>query len=87
MTSTQANPARKLFPIQWKYRRNRTGLGTKITVTCANTLMAKVKTSILNKNALKLLVWKPSIDIIWDSKHMMFLKPDGNSKSTVPHAV
>ena len=70
-----------------KYKRNRTALGTKITVTCANTLMAKVKTNILNKNALRLLVWKRSIDIIWDFKHMMFLKPDGNPKSAAPHAV
>ena len=44
-----------------------------MTVSCVNNFMAKVKTNILNKNALRLLVWKRSIDIIWAFKHMKFL--------------
>ena len=43
-----------------------------MTVACVNNFMAKVKTNILHKNALRLLVWKRSIDVIWHFKHMTF---------------
>ena len=53
-TSAQASPARKLLPINSMgkktiYRRIKTALGTKMTVACANILMSKVETNILNR--------------------------------------
>ena len=66
--------------IQWEkktiYRRSKTALGTKMTVACANILMSKVETNILNRKKcvkLKPLVWKRFIDVIWEFKHTTFL--------------
>ena len=80
-TSAQASPARKLLPINSMekktiHRRSKAALGTKMTVACANILMSKVETNILNRKRfvkLKPLVWKRFIDVIWEFKHTTFL--------------
>ena len=42
-------------------------MGTKIAVSFANILMAKIKTEILSKTAFKPTVWKRYIDDIFFS--------------------
>ena len=45
--------------------------------------MPKGETNILNKSALKPLVWKRFIDDIWELKQATFLSQMGNRKSAV----
>ena len=54
-----------------------------MTVACANIFMhmAKGEINILNKSALKPLVWKGFIDDIWELKQTTFLSQMGSLKS------
>ena len=63
---------RALRLIQWK--KNIYLQTDKMTVACANIFMAKVETNILNKSALKPLVWKRFTDDIWELKHKTFFR-------------